>query len=156
MTDSVSEVSSLLIPLHNRQLLLPQSNVLEVASFDTLEDSQGHAPWLLGSVEWEGSLVPVVSFEGLCGDDIAPTTGQARVVLFRCLTDALSSRAFGIVSAGLPQLVRVSEPSLDVVRSEHVESLPVLCQVSMNDKSPIIPDIEKIEQLIDNALAAAR
>ena len=153
MTEETTEVYSLLIPLAEQRLLIPRSNVMEVASLNALENSQGTVPWLLGSMEWEGSLVPVVSFEGLCGDDIPPTAGRSRVVLFRCLTNTLSSRAFGLVSQGFPQLVRVKEDALELEERRFGESLPVLCQVTMASQSPLIPDIEKLEQLISDALA---
>lgn len=153
MTEETNEVYSLLIPLIERQLLIPRSNVMEVASLNTLENNPGSVPWMLGSMEWEGSLIPVVSFEGLCGDDIPPWDGRSRVVLFRCLTDALSSRAFGLISQGFPQLVKVREDALELERQDFAPSLPVLCQVTMASQSPLIPDIEKLEQLIGDALA---
>lgn len=153
MTEETNEVYSLLIPLVERQLLIPRSNVMEVASLNALENNQGSVPWLLGSMEWEGSLIPVVSFEGLCGDDIPPSAGRSRVVLFRCLTNTLSSRAFGIVSQGFPQLVKVRDDALELEQRDFGASLPILCQVTMASQSPLIPDIEKLEQLISDALA---
>ncbi len=153
MTEETTEVYSLLVPLVEKLLLIPRSNVMEVASLKTLEDNHGSVPWLLGSMEWDGSLIPVVSFEGLCGDDIPPSAGRSRVVLFRCLTDALSSRAFGMVSQGFPQLVKVKEDALELDQRQFSDSLPVLCQVTMASQSPLIPDIEKLEQLISDALA---
>ncbi len=153
MSEETTEVYSLLIPLEEKQLLIPRSNVMEVVSLTELENNQGSIPWLLGSMEWEGSLVPVVSFEGMCGDDISPTAGRSRVILFRCLTGALSSRAFGLVSQGFPQLVRVREDALELASRDFGDSLPILCQVTMASQSPLIPDIEKLEQLIGDALA---
>jgi hypothetical protein len=75
------------------------------------------------------------------------------VVLFRCLTDALSSRAFGMVSQGFPQLVKVKEDALELEPRRFGDSFPVLCQVTMASQSPLIPDIEKLEHLISDALA---
>ncbi len=153
MTEETTEIYSLLIPLEEKQLLIPRSNLMEVVSLTELEDNHGSVPWLLGSMEWDGSLVPVISFEGLCGDDIPPVADRSRVVLFRCLTDALSSRAFGVVSQGFPQLVRVKEDAIELDSNESGNGWPVLCKVTMASQSPLIPDIEKLEQLISDALA---
>ena len=154
MTEETTEIHSLLIPLVDKQLLVPRSNVMEVASLNALENNVGSVPWLLGSMEWEGSLIPVISFEGVCGDDIPPpTAGGSRVVLFRCLTDALSTRAFGVLSQGFPHLVRVKADALELEENTFDNSLPILCCVTMASHSPIIPDVEKLEQLICDALA---
>ena len=154
MTEETTEIHSLLIPLVDKLLLIPRSNVMEVASLKVLESNTGSVPWFLGSMEWSGSLIPVISFEGVCGDDIPPpTASRSRVVLFRCLTDALSTRAFGIVSQGFPQLVRVKEDAIELEESTFGGSLPILCRVTMASQSPIIPDVEKLEQLISDALA---
>ncbi|MFK8028888.1 MAG: chemotaxis protein CheW [Gammaproteobacteria bacterium] len=154
MTEDATDINCLLIPLVDKSLLIPRANVVEVASPDALDDNHGSVPWFLGSIEVGGSLIPVVSFEGLCGGDIPPSTvGRSRVVLLRCLSDALSSRAFGIVSQGVPQLVQVSAESLTTTENTFGESLPILCQVKMASQTPVIPDVEKLEQLISDALA---
>ncbi|MEM7082417.1 MAG: chemotaxis protein CheW [Pseudomonadota bacterium] len=153
MSDETNEVQSLLIPLADKTLLIPRSNVMEVISLNELEDNPGSVPWFVGSAEWEGSLIPVVSFEGICGDDLPPSAGRSRVVLVRCLTDHLNTRAFGLISQGFPQLVRVQEDALSLEPQQFGESLPVLCQVTMASQSPLIPDIEKLERLVSDALA---
>ncbi len=154
MTEETTEIHSLLITLVDRLLLIPRSNVMEVASLNALEKNTGSVPWFLGSMEWEGSLIPVISFEGVCGDDIPPqAAGRSRVVLFRCLTNALNTRAFGVLSQGFPQLVKVKHDALTLETNSFGESLPVLCQVTMASQSPVIPDDEKLEQLISDALA---
>lgn len=155
MSQDNEEVYSLLVPLEEMRLLIPRSNVMEVASLEQLESYTGSVPWLVGSMEWESSLVPVVSFEGICGKPIPPSAGRSRVVLFRCLSSVLSSRTFGIISQGFPQLVRVSHDALELQSTEFAKDLPVLCQVGMASQSLLIPDIEQLEQHIADALAVS-
>ena len=56
---------------------------------------------------------------------------------------------FGIVSQGFPQLVRVSS---DVVRPDtsrvFAERAPIICQVRMVNETPLVPDIERLEDMI--------
>lgn len=147
------EIYSLMIPLVGRHLLIPRSNVVEVSSVKPLSSYNGAVPWLLGSMEWKDSLVPVVSFEGACGDAVPEVKSGSRIVMFRCLTSALDASTFGVISQGFPQLVRVSEDVLQLETASFSPQVPVLCQVSMANQSPRIPDIEKLEQLIADAIA---
>jgi chemosensory pili system protein ChpC len=56
---------------------------------------------------------------------------------------------FGIVTQGFPQLVRVNA---DVVKPDSSrtfpERMPVLCQVRMINETPLIPDLERLEEII--------
>lgn len=155
MIEENSEIYSLLVPLGEERLLIPRSNVMEVSALKPLDVYNGAVPWLLGSMEWENAMVPVISFEGTCGEDVPKMAGRARIVLFRCLTDALNTRAFGVISQGFPQLVRVSEDALVSEEREIDPQVPVICQVRMANQSLLIPDIEKLEQLIADAISVS-
>ena len=56
---------------------------------------------------------------------------------------------FGIVSQGFPQLVRVSS---DVVRPDNSRSFPerapIICQVRMVNEAPLVPDLDRLEEMI--------
>ena len=56
---------------------------------------------------------------------------------------------FGMLTQGFPQLVRVNA---DVVRPDPSRSFPerspVICQVRMVNETPLIPDLERLEQMI--------
>ena len=60
---------------------------------------------------------------------------------------------FGILTAGFPQLVRVSAEVLVADdESNWPASAPVLCQLRMVGQSPVIPDLELLEhQLAESA-----
>jgi chemosensory pili system protein ChpC len=61
----------------------------------------------------------------------------------------LESGFFGILTQGFPQLVRVSA---DVIRPDPARSFPerspVICQARMINETPLIPDLERLEQMI--------
>ena len=109
----------------------------------------GAPPWYIGTIAWNGRQVPLVSFEGACGQNIPPAAGRSRVVIFHCIGDKLEGGYFGVVSQGFPQLVRVSS---DVVRPDNskvfAERTPVICQVRMLNEAPLVPDIERLEEMI--------
>ena len=56
---------------------------------------------------------------------------------------------FALVSQGFPQLVRVSS---DVVRPDNSrvfsERTPIICQIRMVNETPLVPDLERLEEMI--------
>jgi chemosensory pili system protein ChpC len=143
------EIYSLLIPLAEGRLLIPRSCVAEVISFQPPTQMIGAPPWYLGLINWNGRMVPLASFEGVCGQLIPPAGGRSRVALFHCQSARIEAGVFGIVSQGFPQLVRVNA---EVVRADpdyvQPERYPVLCRVRMLNDTPLIPDLERLETLI--------
>jgi chemosensory pili system protein ChpC len=69
--------------------------------------------------------------------------------VFHCLGTRLDGGNFAVVSQGFPQLVRVSS---DVVRPDNSrvfpERAPVICQVRMVNETPLVPDLERLEEMI--------
>ena len=156
MAERVNEIYSLLIPLVEARLILPRACIAEVISYQVPSEMSGAPPWYLGTITWSGRQVPLVSFEGACGQSIPPVAGRTRIVIVHCMGDKLESGVFGVVSQGFPQLVRVSS---DVVRPDNSkvfpERAPVICQVRMVNEVPVVPDIERLEEMIAEETRAA-
>jgi chemosensory pili system protein ChpC len=149
MSERVQEIYSLLIPLADGRLIVPRACVAEVVGFQVPSEMTGAPPWYIGTVPWSGKAVPLVSFEGACGQNIPAASGRTRVVVFHCLGTRLDGGYFAVVSQGFPQLVRVSS---DVVRPDNSrvfpERAPVICQVRMVNETPLVPDLERLEEMI--------
>ncbi|HEX7116632.1 MAG TPA: chemotaxis protein CheW [Steroidobacter sp.] len=143
------ELYSLLIPLAHERLIVPRACVAEVVTWQAPERMEGTPPWYLGTIHWSGRPVPVISFEGACGQSL-PTPGtRTRIVIFVALGNQIPAGYFGLITQGFPQLVRVNA---DVVKADPSRTFsergPVLCQVRMLNESPLIPDFECLEQMI--------
>jgi chemosensory pili system protein ChpC len=154
MSAEHKELYSLLIPLRAERLLVPRMCVAEVIALAEMERRRDEsAPnWLLGAVDWNGRRLPVVSFDR--GETAPPPKGRkkssrARIVVFHALTNRLKTGHFGILTQGFPQLVRVNP---DVVAQDTETpapaDLPILCRVRMIHEFPVIPDIERIEEML--------
>jgi chemosensory pili system protein ChpC len=149
MSDESEELYSLLIPLSEDRLIVPRACVAEVVRFGKADVVQGGEAWMVGSVNWNGRALPVVSFEGMIGKDIPAPTGRTRIVVFYSTSGMLKSGYFGVLTQGFPQLVRVNR---QVLRLDSVDgwadSAPVLCKVKMINEYPLIPDLARIESMI--------
>ncbi len=156
MAERVAEIYSLLIPLVDGRLIIPRSCVAEVIGFQAPSQMTGAPPWYIGTLSWNGRHVPLVSFEGACGQNIPPASGRSRVVVFHCIGTRVEAGYFGIVSQGFPQLVRVSS---DVVRPDNSrmfsERSPIICQIRMVNETPWVPDLERLEDMIADETRAA-
>lgn len=150
MSQPGEELYSLLVPLVEERLIVPRACVAEVVRFSAPEHDAGSEPWLLGAVNWNGRPLPVVSFEGLVGRDVPPATGRTRIVVFHATSDDVRAGYFGILTQGFPQLVRVNRDVLKLDATEGwPESAPVLCRVKMINEYPLIPDLDRLESMIN-------
>jgi len=156
MNESSHELYSLLIPLAQERLIVPRACVAEVITWQAPDRVEGTPPWYIGTIHWSGRPVPVISFEGVCGQSLPIPGSRTRIVIFVGLSSQLTSGYFGVITQGFPQLVRVNP---DVVKADPSRNFsergPVLCQVRMLNESPLIPDFQHLEGMISEESRAA-
>ncbi len=149
MSDLRDELYSLLVPLAGERLIVPRACVAEVISYQTPTDMNNAPPWYVGLVSWNGRNVPIVSFEGAFGQPLPTVSTRTRIVIFHAASGRLQAGYFGMLTQGFPQLVRVNA---DVVRPDpsrtFSERSPVICQIRMINETPLIPDLQRLEEMI--------
>jgi len=157
MSEPAGEIYSLLVPLATGRLLVPRACVAEITGYQAPASMAGTPPWYLGLVNWNSRPVPLVSFEGLCGQAIPEANTRSRLLVLHALGERLEAGAYAIVSQGFPQLVRVSA---EVIRPDPAyavaEADPVVCRVRMLNETPWIPDLERIEVMIADETSVAQ
>lgn len=153
MATPADELYSLLVPLHQHRLIVPRSCVLEVVRYVEPEPIAGAAPWLRGHVEWNERALPVASFEDLAGLPCMRPGGRTRIAVFGALGGQLEPGAFGLLSEGFPQLVRVNRAVVEPdSRHPWPDTGPVICQIRMINEYPLVPDLERIELMLAGQL----
>jgi chemosensory pili system protein ChpC len=149
MTDLREELYSLLVPLAGERLIVPRACVAEVIGYQAPTEMTNAPPWYAGLVSWNGRNVPVVSFEGAFGQSLPTISSRTRIVVFHAPGGKLQSGYFGMLTQGFPQLVRVNA---DVIRPDPTRSFPerspIICQVRMVNETPLIPDLQRLENMI--------
>ena len=151
MTAVAEELYCLLVPLADDRLLVPRSCVTEVINYQAPTPMEGAPPWYLGTVAWGGRRVPLVSFEAACGRNVPRTSGRTRLVVMQAITPRVDAPAghFAVLTQGFPQLVRLTPDVLHLDESRSFgERSPVICQVRMINEYPLVPDFERLEQMI--------
>ena len=156
MSEAAGEIYSLLVPLATGRLLVPRACVAEIIGYQVPAAMVGAPPWYLGLVSWNSRQVPLVCFEGLCGQAIPAAHARSRLVVLHALGERIEAGAYAIVSQGFPQLVRVSPEVIRPDSSYAVpESDPVVCRVRMLNETPWIPDLERIEVMVADETSVA-
>ncbi len=153
MTTAHDELYSLLVPLNQERLIVPRACVAEVVRYAPLPTDATAPAWFKGFISWNGRQVPVISFEELAG--LAPTQpgGRTRVAILNAIGGRLAGGFFGVLTEGFPQLVRVNREVVQpAARQAWPENGPVICQIRMINEYPLIPDLEVIEDMIEEAL----
>ena len=149
MSAETEELYSLLVPLGDDRLIVPRACVAEVVRFAKPESNEGSHSWMLGTVNWNGRALPLIAFEGTIGKDIPAVTGRTRIVVFFSITGKIKSGYFGLLTQGFPQLVRVNREVLKLDSTDGwADGAPVFCRVKMINEFPLIPHLERLEQMI--------
>lgn len=146
------ELYSLLVPLNGQRLLVPRTCVAEVMGYNAPIPVEGTPDWFLGRVNWSGRSIPLASFEGAMGEDVPDLIGRARIAIMHGVTTRLKPAAYGILTLGFPQLMKVNAKVLSTDESKSFgPDKPVICRVNMLNERPLIPDLARLEDMIAQA-----
>lgn len=141
--DGVIEVASLLIPLHDKQLILPNVTVAEIIPYRAPTIISDNAGWLLGQMEWRNVHIPVISYELLSGAGNPPIEG-ARLAVINGTGMNRSLPFYAVLIQGIPKLTHVQEDDIVCVEAMHSGPYDQMA-VSLSGEQAMIPDLEMIE-----------
>lgn len=150
-----ADVRGVLIQLVGSRLLLPNAIIAEVMSFAPPEPVSDAPDWLLGRIRWRGWQLPLIAFARMAS--LADEKGGlgSKVVVLKALGGDPKAPYFAILTQGFPRLVTVSRDGLVVDADEGDLPQGVQARVTLNQDDAFVPDLEAVEQLISEALAAA-
>ena len=150
MSELREELYSLLVPLAGERLIVPRACVAEVIGYQAPAEMTNAPPWYVGRRELERAQRAGGVLRGCVrADRCRAFRARTRIVIFHAAGGKLQAGYFGMLTQGFPQLVRVNA---DVVRPDPSRSFPerspIICQVRMVNETPLIPDLERLEQMI--------
>jgi chemosensory pili system protein ChpC len=145
MTETPLELATLLIPLQNKQLLLPNVSLAEIVNYSELAEIKRSPEWVLGLLSWRKHNVPVVSFEVLNNEPFSFSMGDGRIAVLNAINDSEKLPFLGVLIKDIPRLSRVAAEELATdltAKPGMVEQLIV----TVNGEKASIPDLENIEK----------
>ncbi len=150
------EIRGVLVPAGEERLLLPNATVAEVLSQVGVEPIAGAPAWLRGHIAWQGWRVPLVSFAALAGMGDDTLDGRGRIVVLKALGGNPDLPYIALLTPAFPRLASVPHDGLLADATE--EPLPdgVQMRVLLGDETALLPDLDRVEQRLVQALAAVQ
>lgn len=154
MARSNDEIRGVLVQAGEERVLLPNATVAEVLARVPVEPVADAPPWLPGTIAWQGWQVPLVSMVNLGGAGHETVTATSKIVVLKTLTGGEAMPYVGLLTQSFPRLISVPRDGLLADASE--ESLPagVQMRVLLGDDAALLPDLESIERMVAEAMAA--
>ena len=154
MAYNSDEIRGVMIQVGDDRLLLPNATVAEVLAKVPVEPVEDAPDWLPGRIDWHGWQVPV-KFATLAGLQEDAAGRGNRVIVLKALGGDEALPYFGLLTASFPQLVSVPRDSLLADASEDDLPRGIQMRVLLGEQSAMLPDLELVERMVGQALAAA-
>jgi chemosensory pili system protein ChpC len=141
----VSEVSSLLIPVAGRHLLIPAVTVAEMIPFRNPEHDPEAPDWYLGDITWREQRVPLISLEVLSGEAMPAYNSRCRIAVLNNAGVDESLPFLGLATLGIPRLSRVKADEIQELENASLRRFELM-HVSHAGEDLAIPDVVALEQ----------
>ena len=151
-----SDIRGVLIQVAGARLLLPNATIAEVLSFAEPEPLENAPDWLLGRIRWRGWQLPLIAFSRLAGISSERGGLGSKVIVLKALGGDTKAPYFAVLTQGFPRLVTVSRAALVAVDAGDELPAGVLGRVELNEDPALVPDVGRLEAMIDEALAQAQ
>ncbi len=147
MNDNSQLLPCVMIPMIDRQLLLPNVSIAEVVDYAGSQPDADAPDWLVGRLDWRGLDLPVLSYDAANGGRaVLPQGNRGRIVVLNTIGRYHSELPFmAIVTQGIPSQARLTE---DQIRPIEAETGPAdLMVVDVDGHTAHIPNLEYLESL---------
>jgi len=148
-TDVPDQIDCLLIPLKDRNLLLPNVSVAEIIPFTHLLTTASAADWVLGRIDWRGTPVPVVCYEMLNNQTAPAPNPNARFAVINGIGGHANMPFFAILIQGIPRLVHIQERDIQEVEAMNMGAYDQAA-VTLDEGQAMIPDLDRVEEILLN------
>lgn len=154
MADNSKVLPCVLIPVSDRQLLLPNVSIAEIVDYAEPELSPDSPDWLAGFLNWRGLRLPVISYDAANGlASSVPDNARGRVAVLNTIGDGHGTMPFmALITQGIPSQTKLIEEQVN--RSEGETGPADLMVVDVDGHTAYIPNLEYLESLAVGSTAA--
>lgn len=151
---SEAEIRSVLVPIADAELLMPNASIAEVVGYADPEPLETGPSWLLGNVLWHGWQVPVVSFAALTERQTEEPTHQAKLCITKSLVHNDRLPYIALLAQGFPKLVTITQSALNEVESSR-RHIAIAGEAIVGEHRAWVPDLDRVAQLVAHAAYGA-
>jgi chemosensory pili system protein ChpC len=143
--NDVQDVSTLLIPVAGKTLLLPNVAIAEILEFNEPVPQSDVPTWYLGNIGWRTLQIPLISFESVNEQAFVNRASNAKIAILNGIVDNPRLPFWGIVTQGTPRQMRIT--AQEIVKDESASNGPAeFMSVVVNGEAARIPDLDFIEK----------
>ena len=142
-----SNLTGLLLPLADRNLILPNVAVAELIDYQQGTFDLDTPPWYLGLVTWRDRQIPLLSFESACGQKTV-IGERARIVILNALGGRPDLKFIALLVQGIPRSYKL-DSQLSYVDVPLCS--PEQAAVQVGEHVAKVPDLLALEGLLVNA-----
>lgn len=143
-TELPQEVSSLLLPLADGQLLVPVDTLSEIIALQSPVSAFDAPDWYMGELHWRELRLPLLSFEVMRGGAMPTLHSDCRIAVISSGNPQSDLPFFALVLQGTPRLVRVTPEEL--TGREDSCAMGELIHVALSGEAAVIPDLGALEE----------
>lgn len=140
-------IHSQMLSIEGCQLILPNTTVAEIVHYSDPTPVDNSPEWLLGTIEWRGIRIPLISLENAMGKKLPTPSSNSHIAILNCLGSDATFSFYGILTVGLPKLINLDDKKIIPSETEINDKL-VLSNVLVNKSESMIPDLDAIEALV--------
>ena len=148
MLGNVDPVRSVLIPIMGTEMLLPNSAIAEIINYQSPEEVDGAPDWVVGSINWRGRQLMLISVEKLMGLETPSTDVGKRISVLNRVNAEARQEFYAMVTAGIPHLVRLKEGDVQLEDRTSTHDL-VREDVTVQAKAAFIPNMDYLEGMVN-------
>ena len=142
-------LSCMLLPLSGYDALLPKSIVKEVIYKPNTQLFDDENDWLMGDIDWQDFIVPLISFELLCNQPRDNKSSHVRAVVCYAMHNTDAFPYYAIEAQAIPRPLILDSRALrnhESALSKHSEAISY--HVKIGSKELAIPNFETLEALL--------
>jgi len=151
-TQAVRDIPSMLLPVQDKQLLLPGVSVAEIVNFSYPDCPENAPAWFLGYIQWRQIAVPLLSFEMLNQQTPSQYSGMRRIAVLNNTGLDESVPFIAIVLQGIPRLLRILPQDLTEVTDMELGAAEMAAMNTSMGETVLLPDISVLEQAYSDYL----
>lgn len=144
-------LSCMLLSLSAGELLLPKSIIKEIVYKPSLQSTieEKENDWLIGEIEWEDFIIPLISFEQLCGQTKVFRPNHNRAVICNVIENSDLFPYYAIEVQSIPRpLIFDSRAVYNHEGMMNKHSEVISHYVKIGSKELMIPNFEKLESIL--------
>ena len=141
-------VRCLALPIVGESILVPNAVVAEVFAANAVSPASDGPKWLLGSIAWRSSVLPLVSMEAALGGARCEVGTRSKVVVMNVLSGNDSLKNYAVLVQGIPHQVLATEHTVALDTPINGARPFVAADLRVEGERAFIPDLDAVEEAL--------